>query len=112
MTIISLPNMILLKPHVTEKAYAGITEGKKEASTYVFKLIRKMDKDAIAKLIEKEFKVTVTDVRTINLPGKSRRFKGIVGRTSPVRKALVRLKVGDRIAAFDVEDKAAKPEKE
>ena len=58
----------------------------------------------IKKLVEKEFKVTVTDVRNVNLPGKTRKFKGVNGKTSPIRKAIVQLKKGDRIAAFDVED--------
>ena len=42
----------------------------------------------------------------IKLPGKVRRFKGIAGKTSTFKKAIVRLKKGDTIKAFDIEDTA------
>ena len=99
-----------LTPHITEKAYRGIPDDAKQVSTYTFKLNQDLDKKTIKKLIEREHKVTVTDVRTLNIPGKVRRFKGIVGKTSSVTKAIVRLKKGDRIASFDIdEQKGSEP---
>ena len=98
-------------PHITEKSYAGISEDKKVASTYIFKVRTDVSKGDIKTLVEKEFKVTVIDVRMINLPGKDRRFKGVKGRTSDRKKAIVRLKVGDRIAAFDINEQSAEDNK-
>ena len=86
-------------PHITEKSYRDV-----DSSVYTFKLNVRLSKEQIKKMVEKEFKVTVTDVRTITLPGKTRRFKGIKGSTSPIRKAIVQLKKGDKIAAFDIEE--------
>ena len=99
-----------ITPHITEKSYQGISEDKKVASTYTFLVDGSLDKTFIKKQIEKQFSVTVEDVRTVNLPGKVRRFKSIVGKTVPRSKAIVRLKKGDRIAAFDIEDKDKKTE--
>ena len=98
-------------PHITEKSYAGISEDKKVASTYTFKIRPDVSKDDIKALVEKEFKVTVEGVRIINLPSKNRRFKGVKGQTSARKKAIVRLKAGDRIAAFDIADKSAEDNK-
>ena len=98
----------LLAPHITEKAYAGISEQKSLPSTYIFKVNAALSKETVKELVEKEFKVSVVDVRIINLPGKARRFRGIQGRTSPIKKAVVRLKVGDSIAAFDIDTKKEK----
>jgi len=93
-----------LIPRITEKSYRGIATDGEEASTYTFTVKGDLDKAQIKKLIEDEHKVTVVDVRTINLPGKVRRFKNIKGNVSGATKALIRLKAGDRIAAFDIEE--------
>lgn len=94
-----------ITPHITEKSYLGIGEGKSVAPTYTFRLPAGLTKEMVKKAIEKEFKVHITRVRTIHLPGKSRRVKGIVGRTQSVRKAIVTLKKGEKIAAFEIEEK-------
>lgn len=88
-----------LTPHITEKSYRDV-----ESSVYTFKLNTRLSKLQVKSLVEKEFKVSVVDVRTINLPGKVRKFKGVMGKTSTIRKAIVQLKKGDKIAAFDVEE--------
>ncbi|CAN5185515.1 50S ribosomal protein L23 [soil metagenome] len=90
-----------LAPHITEKAYALISEEKGIANHYTFKVARTLRKEHIKAMIEREFSVTVTNIRTINLPGKVRIFKGKAGHTQATKKAIVRLKVGDKIAAFD-----------
>ena len=104
---------IPLKPRITEKTYRWISEDSKAANTYTFLVDPKARKEYIKRLVEDEYKVTVTDVRTISLPGKARRFKGIPGRTSDLKKALVRLAAGQRISAFDIEtSQGDKTEKE
>jgi len=100
-----------LKPHITEKTYQGYGDvAKKEAATYTFLARTEIDKDIAKKLIEKEYSVSVEDVRVINLPSKVRKFKGHVGKTSPRHKIVVKLKAGERIAAFEVESKDEKKE--
>ena len=97
-----------LIPHITEKSYSFIKEGKQETSQYTFRIPKGVNKSIVKTLIEREHKVTVEDVRIINLPGKTRRFKGVVGRTSIRRKAIVRLLPGQHIASFDQEKSSAK----
>ena len=66
-----------------------------------------MSKQAIAKLVEKEFNVTVTDVKTLIRKGKRTKFSkgkhaypGITYRKDK-KFAYVRLKKGDSIKVFD-----------
>lgn len=95
-----------LAPRITEKAYSLISEDKGAVNQYTFKVSKSLRKETIKALIEKEFKVTVTGIRTITLPSKVRVFRGVAGKTQSVKKAIVRLKAGERIAAFDIETKS------
>ena len=101
-----------LIPHVTEKSYAGIKEGKDEVSTYTFVVARALSKEIIKKQVEKEHNVPVTAVRIVNLPGKERRFKGIKGTTQATKKAIVRLKTGEQIKNFAPETAETEATKE
>ncbi len=98
----------LLIPHVTEKSYSGISDEKGAVNTYTFRIKLDLTKEIVKRIVERDYKVTVTDVRIVKLPGKVRRFKGIVGKTSARKKAIVRIAAGQKIAAFDLpEEKAA-----
>ena len=88
-----------ISPRVTEKSYRFIGEG--DVKTYTFVVPVAISKQTIKAIVEKTHKVTVIDVRTVTTPGKVRRFKGVMGRTSTTKKALVRLIKGDTIPAFD-----------
>jgi large subunit ribosomal protein L23 len=102
-----------LSPRITEKTYRGISEDKKAANTYTFKVEGSASKEVIKKMVEDQFKVTVVDVRTVTLPGKVRRFRGVLGHTSEIKKALVRLAPGQTINAFDIStDEGDKKDKE
>ena len=96
----------LIAPRITEKAYSLISEDKGVANHYTFKVSKSLRKEAIKAMIEQEFKVTVTAIRTVTLPSKVRVFRGKAGKTQAIKKAIVRLKVGERIAAFDTETKS------
>ena len=92
----------LLEPRATEKSYLEQTN-----RTYVFPVKRSMGKQEIAKLVEKEFNVTVEDVRTLIRNGKKTKFSkgkhaypGITHRQDK-KFAYVRLKKGDSIKVFD-----------
>jgi large subunit ribosomal protein L23 len=54
-------------------------------------------KDEIAAAVEELFKVTVTKVNTLVTKGKTKRFRGIKGRRSDVKKAIVTLAEGQSI---------------
>lgn len=109
----------LLEPRATEKSYLEQTN-----RIYVFPVKKSASKQAIAKMVEEEFKVTVTDVRVLTRKGKKTKFsKGkhaYPGTTYREDKkfAYVKLKKGDSIKVFEEpEDKtsakdAKKTEKE
>ena len=54
-------------------------------------------KDEIAAAVEALFKVNVTKVNTINVKGKTKRFRGIIGKRADVKKAIVTLAEGQSI---------------
>lgn len=92
----------LLEPRATEKSYLEQTN-----RIYVFPVKKSMSKQAIAKLVEKEFNVTVTDVRTLVRKGKKTKFSkgkhaypGITHRQDK-KFAYVKLKKGDSIKVFE-----------
>ena len=94
----------LLTPHVTEKSYRILESSDTSDRTYTFKISPRLDKGSVKSIVEKQFKVSVEAVNIIRLPGKTRRFKGIVGKTNQIKKAIVRLKKGDSIPGFEVEN--------
>ena len=92
----------LLEPRATEKSYLEQTN-----RIYVFPVKKSMGKQEIAKLVEKEFNVTVTDVRTLIRNGKKTKYSkgkhaypGITHRQDK-KFAYVKLKKGDSIKVFD-----------
>jgi len=51
--------------------------------------------------VEKLFKVKVLSVRTMNVVGKKKRLGKFLGRKSDWKKAIVKLREGDRIEFFE-----------
>ncbi len=99
----------ILEPRATEKTYREQTK-----RTYVFAVKRTMSKQEVAKLVEKEFNVTVTDVRTLIRNGKKTKFSkgkhaypGITHRQDK-KFAYVTLKDGDSIRVFEEPEKEDK----
>jgi large subunit ribosomal protein L23 len=90
---------ILKRPIVTEKLTALQDKG-----TYAFEVVPTANKIEIARAVEKKFNVTVLNVRTVNCKGKMKtqmtRKGRFSGRTSAWKKAIVRLKEGDKIEFF------------
>ena len=92
----------LLEPRATEKSYLEQTN-----RIYVFPVELSVSKQEIARRVEKEFNVTVTDVRTLTRKGKKTKYSkgkhaypGITHRRDK-KYAYVRLKQGDSIKVFD-----------
>ena len=95
-------NLHLVEPRATEKTY--LEQAKR---TYVFVVKKSDTKQSVAKLIEKEFNVTVTDVRVLTRKGKQTKFSkgkhaypGITYRQDK-KLAYVTLKDGDKIKVFE-----------
>ena len=82
----------ILAPVITEKATVLSEQNK-----VVFQVAADASKDEIAAAVEALFKVNVTKVNTLNVKGKTKRFRGIVGRRSDVKKAVVTLAEGQSI---------------
>ncbi|MFA5926847.1 MAG: 50S ribosomal protein L23 [Patescibacteria group bacterium] len=95
---------ILKKPLISEKSY-----GQVENSVFTFIVSKKASKEEIAKECEDLFGVTVLAVNTVSYIGKVKRSKRGEGKRNDFKKALVRLKPGDKIALFEIEE--AKEEK-
>jgi large subunit ribosomal protein L23 len=82
----------ILAPHITEKATLLSEQNK-----VVFKVALDATKDEIAAAVEELFKVNVLKVNTVVTKGKTKRFRGVVGRRSDVKKAIVTLAEGQSI---------------
>ena len=94
-------HQILISPLITEKM-TNITADK---GKYGFLVNPKANKIQIAKAIESKFNVHVTDVKTINHPGKEktqfRKSGRFTGTTAKFKKAIVTLKEGEKIELFE-----------
>lgn len=86
---------ILKKPVISEKSFAHA-----EDSKFVFIVDIRANKIEIKKAIEKLFKVTVLEVRTVVMKGKVKRVGRKLGKRSDFKKAYVTLKEGDKIEEF------------
>ena len=82
----------ILAPVITEKATYLSAQNK-----VVFRVADDATKDEIAAAVEALFKVKVTKVNTLNVKGKTKRFRGRVGQRSDVKKAIVTLADGQSI---------------
>lgn len=80
---------VIVSPAITEKStYAS------ENNQMVFNVAKKASKPEIKAAIEALFNVKVTAVNTLIRKGKTKRFRGTVGRQSDVKKAVVTLADG------------------
>lgn len=83
---------IISSPHITEKATLGSQYGQ-----VTFKVPNDATKPQIKQAVEVLFDVKVKAVNTLIQKGKNKRFKGIVGRRSDFKKAVVTLEEGQTI---------------
>ena len=83
---------IILNPLVTEKSTQ-----QSEFNKMVFSVPLNATKLEVKASIEKIFSVKVISVNTILIKGKVKRFKGILGRRSNTKKAIVTLAPGNNI---------------
>ena len=83
---------VIRSPVITEKSTAASEQDK-----VVFKVARTATKDDIKAAVEALFKVKVKSVNTLVRKGKKKRFRGILGRQSDVKRAIVTLEEGQSI---------------
>jgi large subunit ribosomal protein L23 len=82
---------------VTEKA----ERLKAEQSRYTFKVAPTANKIEVRDAVERLFKVHVREVRVMNYLGKMRRMGRFEGRRQDWKKAVVTLKLGERIESLE-----------
>ncbi len=87
---------VLRRPLITEKNTALQAQGK-----YAFEVTSDANKPQIKEAVEKAFKVTVTAVNVVRIPGRQRRVGRRMVLTHPMKKAFVTLKPGDKIQFFE-----------
>ncbi len=89
---------MLKKPFLSEKSMNLI-----KSNFYTFVVGKNTTKQQVAKLVSSKFAVDVLEVRTINLPAKTktqRTRKGFFS-TKGIKKALVKIKKGQKIPLFE-----------
>jgi large subunit ribosomal protein L23 len=106
---------IALKPRLNEKTYALSAN-----RVYVFEVPAGVNKHGIARAVEAQFEVKVSEVNTANIKGKSKRIisltakrmKNAEGQRSDIKKAYVTLAEGHSLPFFEaVEEEEQKEEK-
>lgn len=83
---------VIIAPVITEKATIMAEQNK-----VVFKVAKTATKPQIKMAVEKLFDVKVTAVNTLVRKGKTKQFRGTIGRQSDVKKAIVTLADGQSI---------------
>ncbi|MEO0328760.1 MAG: 50S ribosomal protein L23 [Pseudomonadota bacterium] len=83
---------VILSPVITEKSTMA-----SESNQVVFNVARDASKPEIKSAVEALFNVKVKGVNTLLRKGKVKRFRGIKGKQSDVKKAVVTLVDGDTI---------------
>jgi large subunit ribosomal protein L23 len=83
---------VVRKPIITEKATMASENG-----AVVFEVAIDANKPQIKEAVETLFGVKVKAVNTLITKGKSKRFRGMLGRRKDVKKAYVTLEEGNTI---------------
>jgi len=83
---------VIVSPVITEKSTMA-----SESNQIIFNVAKTATKPAIKAAVEALFGVKVTAVNTLVRKGKLKRFRGMLGRQSDVKKAVVTLAEGQSI---------------
>ena len=87
---------VLRRPLITEKNTILQAQSK-----YAFEIDAVANKKQVKEAVEKAFKVKVTAVNVMNVPGKMKRVGRRMVLTPSHKKAIVTLKAGDKIELFE-----------
>ena len=90
------PYAVLLRPIITEKTtvLTGLDK-------YVFEVDVRANKNQIKEAVEVAFSVRVSEVNTIKMKGKAKRFGRKITDRPDWKKAIVTLVPGDKIELFE-----------
>lgn len=83
---------VIRSPVITEKSTMASEQDK-----IVFIVARTATKAEIKTAVETLFKVKVKNVNTLNRKGKTKRFRGILGRQNDTKRAIVTLQEGESV---------------
>lgn len=95
-----MSDVVLIRPVINEKSFALI-----KLDQYTFEVGRGASKQAVKKAVADKFKVEVLDIKIVSLPSKQkmqRTRKGYFEQAGS-KKALVKIKKGQKIAIFETE---------
>ena len=100
-----MTTFVIKKPIVTEKTLRLIERD----NTYVFLVNKNAEKNQIKKMIKDLFKVDVVSVNTVlgHRSGQKTGRKRLQVTREKTKKALVKVKTGQKIELFDLEGKPA-----
>ena len=87
---------VLRRPLITEKSTDLQTRNK-----YAFEIAEGANKPLVRQAVEAAFKVRVTGVNVVMVPGKTRRVGRRQVQTRSWKKAIVTLRAGDKIEFFE-----------
>ena len=90
------PRDVILAPVVSEKSYGLI-----DNNAYTFIVHPGANKTEIRQAIEQIWDVSVLSVNTLNRKGKKKRFRFTEGKRSDTKRAIVKLREGDKIELFE-----------
>jgi large subunit ribosomal protein L23 len=90
------PHEVLKRPLITEKSTTLQAVGK-----YAFEVTAKATKTQVKEAVEQAFNVKVTGLNMMMVAGKRRRLGRRVLEAKSWKKAVVTLKVGDKITIFE-----------
>ena len=86
---------VLRKPLLTEKNTDATDQGR-----YTFEVDKRARKDQIRRAVEEIYGVHVVSVATMRRKGKVRRTKWGYTKTRDIKKAIVKIREGERIEFF------------
>ena len=88
---------IIIRPIITEKSMRQNSEDNK----ITFEVAKDANKTAVAQAIQEIYNIKPEKVNIVNVRPKTKRMGRYVGKTSAVRKAVVKLPEGQDITQFD-----------
>lgn len=92
-----MSTQIIKRPLVSEKNAVH----SEQSNTYAFEVDRTATKEEIRTAVETAFRVKVDSVRTMICRGRYFRKQMRLGAPKPWKKALVKLKAGEKISVFE-----------
>ncbi|KAF8818200.1 50S ribosomal protein L23 [Rickettsia endosymbiont of Cardiosporidium cionae] len=80
---------LIKKPIITEKSTKC-----SENNKYVFHVDNLVTKKSLKKLLESIFNIKISSINMLYIKGKIKKFKGVYGKRSDIKKAIVTLSPG------------------